>query len=186
MQFWKNIAFSSPLYAADVPMTLMDAGSGSWNLNSLDSVLTAGMKFPLPGVNTPYCYFGSWKSFFCWHTEDMDLAAINFLHAGKTKYWYAVRPADRDVVEEEARLEFPARFEKCHEHIRHKTTVINPYKLKAKHPKLHIHKYFRLHLDKSRTRASSSWPSAAPTTAASTRASTSPKPSTTPTSPGWV
>lgn len=109
-QFWKNIAFSSPLYAADIQMTLMDQSSGSWNLNSLDSVLTAGMKYPLPGVNTPYCYFGSWKTFFCWHTEDMDLAAINFLHAGKTKYWYSISIGDRPILESEAKLEFPTRI----------------------------------------------------------------------------
>lgn len=120
----------------------MDQSSGSWNLNSLDSVLTEGMKYPLAGVNTPYCYFGSWKSFFCWHTEDMELAAINFLHAGKTKYWYGIQNGDRNILEEEARIQFPQRFEKCPEHIRHKTTCMNPYKLKAKYPKLKIHKYY--------------------------------------------
>ena len=134
------MAFSSPLYAADIKLALMDHNAGAWNLNSLDSVLTQGMKFALPGVNTSYCYFGSWKSFFCWHTEDMELSAINFLHAGKPKYWYGIRPSDREILEHEAKVQFPSRFEKCSEHIRHKTSLINPYKLKAKYPDLQIHK----------------------------------------------
>ena len=98
------------MYAADIKLTLMDSNSGSWNLNSLNSVLTQGMKQPLAGINTAYCYFGSWKSFFCWHIEDMNLSAINFLHSGKPKYWYGIRVADKQILENEAKLQFPARF----------------------------------------------------------------------------
>lgn len=37
--FWKNIAFSPPLYGADIKYSLMDPGV-KWNLNELESVLS--------------------------------------------------------------------------------------------------------------------------------------------------
>jgi jumonji domain-containing protein 2 len=97
-QFWKNIAFSPPLYGADILNTLMDEKSKGWNLNSLDSILMDALSDKVKGVNTPYCYVGSWKALFCWHTEDLDLSAINFLHYGKPKFWYAVHQDDRHIL----------------------------------------------------------------------------------------
>ena len=41
-----------------------------WNLRHLDSLLTRTLeakKVALPGVNTPYLYFGMWRSVFAWY-----------------------------------------------------------------------------------------------------------------------
>lgn len=62
-----------------------------WNIGRLNTILDtveseSGIK--IKGVNTPYLYFGMWKSAFAWHTEDMDLYSINFLHFGEPKSWY--------------------------------------------------------------------------------------------------
>jgi len=69
----------------------MDTDS-SWNLNNLDSTLARGLNIKISGVNKPYTYFGSWKTFFAWHKEDIDLSAINYLHYGKPKFWYCISP----------------------------------------------------------------------------------------------
>ena len=79
------MTFSPPLYGADVLGSLMDS-STPWTLNNLNSLLNHGLNKPIPGINTPYLYVGSWKSMFGWHKEDLDLNAINFLHHGKPKY----------------------------------------------------------------------------------------------------
>lgn len=113
---------------------------GSWNLSNLESVLTSALGAPIKGVNTPYCYVGSWKTLFCWHTEDLELSAINYLHDGKSKFWYSIPQSQHHIIEKEANRLFGEQFAKCSEFLRHKTTVINPYILKQKYPELKISK----------------------------------------------
>ena len=84
------MTFNQPLYGADLQGTLTDPGVREWNLNHLHTILdqvvdTYGVS--IPGVNTAYLYFGMWKTTFAWHTEDMDLYSINYLHFGAPKSW---------------------------------------------------------------------------------------------------
>ncbi|CAD8109710.1 unnamed protein product [Paramecium primaurelia] len=137
--YWKSLAFSPPLYGADIKLSLMDVDN-SWNLNQITSLLNFGLKNRIPGVNEPYIYVGSWKTFFAWHKEDLDLCSVNYLHVGKDKFWYSIPEADSHLIEKYAKQIYGDHFNKCSEYLRHKTTVINPYLLKEKIPEIRISK----------------------------------------------
>ncbi|KAM6230063.1 lysine-specific demethylase 4C-like [Porphyrio hochstetteri] len=88
-KYWRNLTFVPPIYGADVSGSIYDEGIEEWNMSHLNTILDVvqenGICFE--GVNTPYLYFGMWKTTFPWHTEDMDLYSINYLHFGDPKSW---------------------------------------------------------------------------------------------------
>ncbi|XP_047189185.1 lysine-specific demethylase 4A isoform X2 [Scophthalmus maximus] len=132
-KFWKNLTFNPPLYGADVSGTLYDPDVTEWNIGRLNTILDtvesdSGIK--IKGVNTPYLYFGMWKSAFAWHTEDMDLYSINYLHFGEPKSWYVVPPDHGKRLERLAKGFFPGNNQSCEAFLRHKMTLISPSILK--------------------------------------------------------
>lgn len=84
----------------------------------------------IAGVNTAYLYFGMWKTSFAWHTEDMDLYSINYLHFGAPKTWYAIPTAYGRKLEKLANRLFAENYELCNAHLRHKMTIISPQVLR--------------------------------------------------------
>lgn len=83
--YWRSCGIGKPaLYGADMAGSLFDSSIAEWNVANLPSVLSRllppGDK--VPGVNTPYLYWGMWKATFAWHVEDMDLFSINYIHFG--------------------------------------------------------------------------------------------------------
>ncbi|KAJ7986383.1 hypothetical protein DPEC_G00339340 [Dallia pectoralis] len=132
-KFWKNLTFNPPLYGADVNGSLYDPDVTEWNLGHLNTLLDTVEKesgIKIKGVNTPYLYFGMWKSTFAWHTEDMDLYSINYLHFGETKSWYVVPPEHGKRLERLAKGFFPGSAQSCEAFLRHKMTLISPSILK--------------------------------------------------------
>lgn len=71
-----------------------------------------------------------WKTTFAWHTEDMDLYSINYLHFGAPKTWYVVPPEYGRRLEKVANQYFPASYKNCNGYLRHKMTLISPQILK--------------------------------------------------------
>lgn len=72
-----------------------------------------------------------WKTSFAWHTEDMDLYSINYLHFGAPKTWYAIPTAYGRKLEKLTDRLFADNFELCSAHLRHKMTIISPQVLRA-------------------------------------------------------
>lgn len=97
--YWRNITFNQPMYGADLlgskyaqtdhfhvthwsnfTQALFDSSITSWNPNTLDNTLNK-LNQTLPGVNSPYLYFGMWKATFAWHVEVGALKGnLNYCH----------------------------------------------------------------------------------------------------------
>ncbi|PKI83772.1 hypothetical protein MVES1_002722 [Malassezia vespertilionis] len=126
-EYWRSLNFGRPpMYGADLQGTLYDARTKSWNVGTLDSLLSRKLNHALPGVTTPYLYFGMWRASFAWHVEDMDLYSINYLHFGAPKQWYAIRQADRARFESVMAAAFPADSRQCAHFMRHKSFLASP------------------------------------------------------------
>ncbi|XP_005281223.1 lysine-specific demethylase 4B isoform X1 [Chrysemys picta bellii] len=132
-KYWKNLTFVSPIYGADISGSLYDADVEEWNIGNLNTLLDMvehECGIIIEGVNTPYLYFGMWKTTFAWHTEDMDLYSINYLHFGEPKSWYAIPPEHGKRLERLAKGFFPGSSQGCDAFLRHKMTLISPSILK--------------------------------------------------------
>ncbi|XP_068563628.1 lysine-specific demethylase 4B isoform X1 [Cebidichthys violaceus] len=132
-KYWKNLTFVSPIYGADVSGSIYDEDIQEWNIGHLNTLLDMVEQecgIVIEGVNTPYLYFGMWKTTFAWHTEDMDLYSINYLHFGQSKSWYAIPPEHGKRLERLAKGFFPGSSQGCDAFLRHKMTLISPSILK--------------------------------------------------------
>ncbi|KAH8145725.1 uncharacterized protein LAJ45_10202 [Morchella importuna] len=123
--YWRTLTYSNPLYGADMPGSLFDDRTTSWNVAHLENLLDClGKK--LPGVNTAYLYLGMWRSTFAWHLEDMDLYSINYIHFGAPKQWYSISRSDKAKFEEVMKRTWPNDSKKCTEFLRHKSYLVSP------------------------------------------------------------
>ncbi|KAI9795944.1 MAG: hypothetical protein M1833_006592 [Piccolia ochrophora] len=130
--YWKSLTYNSPLYGADMPGSLFDDSTTSWNVAKLENLLDVlGQK--VPGVNTAYLYLGMWKSTFAWHLEDVDLYSINYIHFGAPKQWYSISQEDARRFESAMRNVWPNDAKQCSQFLRHKTYLISPSLLQSQY-----------------------------------------------------
>ena len=128
-KFWKSLTTTAkpPLYGSDVEGTLFGDEDVPFNVNTLDCLLKrVGVR--LPGITNPMMYVGMWRSFFPFHTEDVNMFSINVMHWGAPKFWYGIPPAETTRVENLGKSAWPE--EKCPELMRHKTKLFSPSRLK--------------------------------------------------------
>ncbi|KAI5947681.1 Lysine-specific demethylase 4D [Manis javanica] len=121
--------YGSPIYGSDVNGPLFDENTKQRNLRHLGTIqdlLEQESGVVIEGVNTPYLYFGMWKTTFAWHTEDMDLYSIKYMHFRETKTWYALPPDNDWHLERLAEDLFPASASGCGAFLRHKFTLMSP------------------------------------------------------------
>ena len=130
--YWKSLTFNNPMYGADMPGSLFDDSTKSWNVAKLENLLDVlGQK--VPGVNTAYLYLGMWKASFAWHLEDVDLYSINYIHFGAPKQWYSISQADARRFEAAMRNVWPSDAKNCDQFLRHKTYLISPQLLQSQY-----------------------------------------------------
>lgn len=126
--YWKTINYGQPMYGADMPGSLFDERTTSWNVAKLPNLLDVlGTK--VPGVNTAYLYLGMWKATFAWHLEDVDLYSINYIHFGAPKQWYSISQEDARRFEAAMKSIWPNDAKHCSQFLRHKTYLISPQRL---------------------------------------------------------
>jgi hypothetical protein len=123
--YWKTLTYAPPLYGADMPGSLFDDRTTTWNLGKLENLLDV-MGTKIPGVNTAYLYLGMWKATFAWHLEDVDLYSINYLHFGAPKQWYSISQGDARRFEAAMKSIWPTDAKACDQFLRHKTFLISP------------------------------------------------------------
>ncbi|NXM22523.1 KDM4C demethylase, partial [Ploceus nigricollis] len=132
-KYWKNLTFVAPIYGADINGSIYDEGIEEWNIAHLNTILdVVGEEcgISIEGVNTPYLYFGMWKTTFAWHTEDMDLYSINYLHFGEPKSWQLFPQVSSIICNHVFHRFFPSSSQGCDAFLRHKMTLISPSILK--------------------------------------------------------
>ncbi|MCJ1395849.1 hypothetical protein MMC18_008735 [Xylographa bjoerkii] len=130
--YWKSLTFNNPMYGADMPGSLFDDSTESWNVSKLENLLDVlGQK--IPGVNTTYLYLGMWKATFAWHLEDVDLYSINYIHFGAPKQWYSISQEDARRFEAAMRNVWPNDAKNCDQFLRHKTYLISPQLLQSQY-----------------------------------------------------
>lgn len=127
--YWEQATSHAGIYGADINGTITDEDVEHWNIKKLGTILDYIQKdydISIDGVNTAYLYFGMWKTTFAWHTEDMDLYSINYLHFGSPKTWYAIPPSFGKKFETLCAGLFPKSAAVCSSFLRHKMTLLDP------------------------------------------------------------
>lgn len=128
--FWRSIGSTSkdvPMYGGDqLGSIFKDSAADGWNVANLDTILTVGLDRNVAGITSPMLYVGMWRAMFAWHTEDLELNSINYLHFGEPKVWYSIHRPSATRFESACRSKFSEESNRCGQFMRHKNVFTSP------------------------------------------------------------
>ncbi|KAF9255848.1 JmjC-domain-containing protein [Marasmius fiardii PR-910] len=131
-QYWRNCGLGKPpWWGADNQGSLYTDDTKEWNFAHLESELSRILPSStvIPGVNTPYLYWGMWRTTYAWRVEDVDLFGIYYLHFGAPKFWYAVPQRRATSLENVMQSFFPQDASQCPQFLQHKSFLASPTSL---------------------------------------------------------
>ncbi len=85
----------------------------------------------ISGITIPWYYLGMLFSTFCWHTEDLYLYSLNYLHDGSPKIWYGIPLKDKEKMDDYIKNKYYGILLKQPDLIHRLTVHIDPKELKA-------------------------------------------------------
>ncbi len=83
----------------------------------------------ISGITVPWFYFGMLFSSFCWHTEDLYLYSLNYLHQGAAKIWYGISHTQKNKMDDYIKKKYFATYLKQPDLIHRLTVHISPLEL---------------------------------------------------------
>jgi hypothetical protein len=108
-----TVQYGSDLDCTKVGSCFPKTWQYGWNMNKLPVLDDSVLKYlyqTIPGITSPMLYVGMLFSSFCWHVEDNHLYAINYIHAGANKTWYAIPGSAAQAFEKVMRNTMPDLF----------------------------------------------------------------------------
>jgi hypothetical protein len=97
--------------------------------NSLLQFLNGKCEEQISGITIPWLYYGMLFSSFCWHTEDLYLYSLNYMHEGASKIWYSISAEHKEKMDEYIKAKYYATLLKQPDLIHKLTIHINPIEL---------------------------------------------------------
>lgn len=132
--YWDKVASGdwNPVYAVDIEFSMMDETAGLWNMeNFMDTTYLSQIKqkINIAGITRPFCYIGTEYSSFAWHTENVELFSVNFLHRGAPKIWYGIPGKHVDSTKALFNPLAAKVIPGCKAPMRHHPLLVNPLHL---------------------------------------------------------
>lgn len=88
---YKNLTKHKQLYGSSFNQTLFSPEQKTMNLNEIVKLNPISLAHKeSPGITKPMLIYATFRSTFIMHTENHNLAAINYLHWGAPKVWFAM------------------------------------------------------------------------------------------------